>query len=126
MTDATDFTLVRGIPFSRVIRVPNGKTVWPDLGQVEVRSQLRKVASPTSELILNLHDFMTLDYGTDDQANDVIVTWAMTGAEVRAVPSSGHYDVILSDTGPADARASRLLFGQILVETVITSPEGDL
>lgn len=118
---STDFEMHAGIPFARVIRVTDGKNVWGDLDDFEVRCQLRKGKSTTSGLILNLHDYMTVDFGGDD----IVITWTMTGAEVRVFDANGYYDLILSDTGTTDARAIRVLDGQVHVRNTITSAAGD-
>ena len=116
--------ITRGLPYANQWRLPNGKDMWPNLADFEVRSQLRKTKLASSQLITNLHLFMTKSYGIDTQANDIIVRWRMTGAETRALAGDGFFDVILSDPGVTDERGLRIYSDQIKLASLITAPEG--
>lgn len=127
---ATNLTIQAGIPFSRVFRVVDAKDVWPTLGSLEVRCQLRVGTRPSTRLLSNLHDFMDAAYGTGETANDVVVTLSMTGADTAALAdvmptSSGKADLVLSDAGAVDARAVRVPL-TVTVENTTTRLEGDL
>lgn len=106
----TNFTMQAGVPFSRVIRVVDGKNIWATENTYEIRAQLRKTQHEDSELIAELHPFMSRAY----DLNDIVITWTMTGADVRTL-RRGNYDIVLSDVGVTDAKAVRILSGLISV-----------
>lgn len=120
---STDLTITKGLPFSRVIRVTGGKNVWPELDDFEIRSELREKQLPTSQFIMALHVFMTAEYGTGDEADDILIHWEMTGADTRSIPSKGKFDIILSDPGVTDARAIPVVSGSIALAFLTTAPE---
>ncbi len=124
MVVETNFTIIRGLPFRREIRIEGGKNVWSGLSDFEVRAQLRKKKAMDSELICDLHTFMTKAYGVDTQVDDIIITWSMTGSEtLSALTAKGYYDVIVSDSGSTDARAIEALSGVIALDGITTAPE---
>lgn len=122
--EPVEITITRGLPFSRTIRVTGGKNIWPNLVDFEVRSHLRKKKDPTSLLILVLHDYMEKSYGVDTQADDIIITWTMTGAETLEITDKGYFDVLLSDPGADDERGLRAVMGSIKLEDLTTTTEG--
>lgn len=117
--------VTRGLPYAVQWRVTDGKNIWADINDFEVRSQLRKTKLPTSLLIANLHDFMSKEYGVDAQANDIIVKLIMTGAQTRALSMSGFFDVILSDPGVEDVRGLEIYSGKIKLSDTTTEPEDE-
>lgn len=116
----TDFAMQAGIPFARSIRITDGKNVWTNLGDFEVRSQLRTGRSPSYSLIVDLGQYMTKAF----DGNDIVVTWSMTGEDVRDITKNGYYDLIVSDLGVEDSRAILVLAGQIRVANTVTSAAG--
>lgn len=117
----TNLAAPLGLPFARNIRVVGAKNVWPDLEDLEVRSQLRASASSAAALIANFHPFMSWDFDDDD----LVITWSMTGADVRAINRDGFYDVVVSDAGETDARAIVILAGQFTFPETVTTAAGD-
>ena len=117
---ATNFSITRGLPFARSFRITDGKNVWPNLVDFEVRSQMRLTKAPTSAIVANLHDFMTADF----DANDIVITWTMTGAQTYALTGGGYYDILVSDAGATDERAIPISSGKIKVLDTTTKPEG--
>lgn len=117
---ATDLTIQAGEPFSITVRLVNGKTVWTNLSDFEVRSQVRQQRNEAARLLLDLTPFLSAAFST----NDILVTLSLTGAETRLLATTaptGYYDMIVSDVGATDARAIMLIFGSIMVNPVVTS-----
>lgn len=107
--------MTAGLPYSRRFRVQDGKLVWPTLDTFEVRSQIRKRKTPTSELLGALTPFLTPSYDEDD----IVVDLELTGAQTREVVG-GYYDIIISDVGTTDARAIPIASGKVKVGTLVT------
>jgi hypothetical protein len=115
MSDIT-LTVQAGEPFAQQIRIRDGQNVWASLGDFEVRAQVRQYRSTTSDLVVDLTPFLTVSL----DANDILITLSLTGAETRAI-RGGQYDVIVSDIGTTDARAVVLIYGTVEVSPVVTS-----
>lgn len=54
--------------------------------------------------------------------NDIVISLALTGEDTREL-QSGFYDVFISDVGPTDARAIRILHGLFKVTPATTRGE---
>lgn len=113
-----DLTMVQGVPFSRQIHVVGGTAVWPTLASVEARAQVRRGEEVSSPLVVDLTPFLTVRI----DSLDLVVDMSLTGAQTRAIPRSGFYDLILSDVGTVDARALKILSGKLHLETTVTAP----
>jgi len=112
-------SITGGLPYSRRFRLINGTTVWPTLGDFEVRSQMREGQTVTSALLADLRLFMTPSL--DD--TDIIISLSMTGAETRALPKAGFYDIVISDIGTDDAQAVLVVpASPIAVGSLVTAP----
>lgn len=117
MTD-TDLTLRAGVPYARRFRVVGAANVWPTLGDVEVRGQVRARRSHDAALVLDLAPYITPSIEGEDIVGDI----SMTGAETRTMVS-GHYDIVLSDPGDVDARLVPVLQGEFKVlPQLLTAP----
>ncbi len=102
--DAVELDLTAGIPYARRFRLTNGKNVWPELIDFEVRSQIRAGKSDQTELLYNLAQHITASFDGLDIALDL----SLTGQNTRDIPA-GYYDIVLSDPGTADVRAVPLI-----------------
>lgn len=116
----TNFTITKGLPFARVVRVTDGKNVWPQLVDFEVRSHLRAKPNTDSTLIAVLHTYMAVSF----DANDILISWSMTGAQTDSLAAKGSYDIVISDPGGDDARAVLVLEGTITLKTITTARVG--
>lgn len=110
MSSYRSLTMTAGKPFSQKIRVTDGKDVWPNLGDFEVRAQLRAGRTTSDSLIANLHESMSSSF----DANDIVIDWSLTGEDTRSMfglstwPAKrkrGFFNIILSDVGTVDGRA---------------------
>lgn len=111
-----DLELTSGLPYSRVVRVTGGTSIWPTLGDFEVRSQIRSGPSEDSTLLGSLMPYITPSI----DGLDILVTIDMTGAETYNVPT-GYYDIVLSDIGTTDVRAIPVLSGKVKVGSLTTA-----
>lgn len=124
---STDLEIVAGRPFAREIRAVGQAAIWPTVNSVEVRSQARIGPSENYPLIDedgtlgNLHQWMTVSIDGADVVIDMSLTGAQTRALAEKITNNTYYDVWLSDVGPTDARALRLLQGRLLKESSITA-----
>lgn len=118
----TPLTLTSGLPFGKIVLVtlPTGRSWWNALEDFEVRAEVRSQDSPESTLLLDFGPYITV---TMDDADTVRIVFEMSGEQTRGVKKSGFYDVIMSDPGATDARAKKVLKGDLSVDTVITAPE---
>lgn len=118
MSNPTTLALQAGEPYSATITVTNGKLVWATENLFEVRAQVRKYASESAALIVDLTDNLSAVYDGDD----IVITLSLTGAETRALTKkSGYYDVFVSDADVTDARAYKVLHGQLTVTAAVTA-----
>lgn len=120
MSEAVTLPIIAGLPFTRRARLVDGRNIWGALVDFEARAQVRTRREPTATLITDLTPHLVAAYGVDTQANDIIVDLVLTGADTRAM-ESGHYDIVLSDTGTTDARGIELLHGSVTVQTLATA-----
>jgi len=112
------FLITAGKTFTKVVRVVEGKNVWGDLVDFEVRAQLRQGKTTADPLIYNIHDDMTTAFGTDTVenptgSNDILITWVWNGEKTRELfaldwgpraVKKGFCNIILSDVGTTDGR----------------------
>jgi hypothetical protein len=104
---STQLDVRPGLPFSRRVRLTDGKNIWADLDDFEARMHIRVSEDSSSRL---KYDF-TPHLGTSFDNDDILVEWALTGAETSLL-KLGYYDLVISDTGVEDARAIRVLYGK--------------
>lgn len=117
---AYDLEIRSGIPFSKsfVMTLPEGRSWWTEASDFEVLSQVRKKEDVTSDLILDLAQFIQKTLTSPDV---VLIDLVMNGAATRQLVASGFYDVIVSDAGTADARAYRISHGKVKRYSVVTA-----
>jgi hypothetical protein len=113
---STTLTIQAGEPYARRIRVVDGKNIWATLDLFEVRCQVRDGDSEQYPLVSDLSIYFTPSY----DLNDIVIDIAMTGQQTRTV-GPGFYDVFLSDVGAVDARAIRILDGNLVVLPAVTA-----
>lgn len=114
-----NLSIKAGLPYKRRFRLVNGTAVWPALGTFELRSQLRKQATVTSDLILDFAEYMAPTI----EDTDIVITLTMTGAQTRALPTTGYYDIVLSDPGEDDAKAVCVIpASKITTSPLVTAP----
>lgn len=111
-----DLIMTAGLPYSRRIRVTGATSIWSNLADFEVRSQIRVERSASSTLKANLTPFLSAEIEDDD----IVVTLTLSGRDTRVIPS-GFYDMIISDVGSEDVRAISVLSGQIKKRVLITA-----
>lgn len=121
MTDVnvtTDVNLVitAGLPYSRRIRIKDGKNVWTSLDDFEIRSQVRAGPTQRAKLKASLESFFTPSY----DGNDIVLDFSMTGSATSSL-SKGYYDVIISDKGAVDTRGIKVMGGILTVRPLVTS-----
>lgn len=116
MSTATTLSVQAGEPYTLHITLTDGKDTWPSLDDCEVRAQIRRYRSATSDLILDLTPFLTATF----DGNNITVDLALTGGQTRTL-RGGHYDVVISDTGTSDERAIVLVHGTVDVTPIVTS-----
>lgn len=95
-----------GLPFNQVARIVDGKTLWATLDLFDVTLIVREAYDRGSLLLVDLSRFVTATY----DANDIVLTWSMTGADTRTL-TSGYYDMVVSDVGDTDVQAIQVLCG---------------
>lgn len=121
-TDATktgsmvDLMLTAGLPFSRRVRVSGGANIWSTLVDFEVRSQIRREADSTSELLGSLIPYITPSI----DGADIVLDIEMSGSQTRIIPE-GYFDIVISDPGSTDLRAISVLTGRIKLSNLITA-----
>lgn len=117
---AYDLEIRSGIPFSKsfVMTLPEGRSWWTEASDFEVLSQVRKKEDVTSDLILDLAQFIQKTLTSPDV---VLIDLVMNGAATRQLVASGFYDVIVSDAGTVDARAYRISHGKVKRYSVVTA-----
>lgn len=120
MSDPVLLEITAGLPYRRRIRVTNGTSLWANLVDFEVRSQLREGKTISSTLLLDLAQFITKSL----DGADIVLVLAMTGAETRTL-SDGYFDIILSDPGIEDENAIPALTGKVKIGTLITAASDD-
>lgn len=109
-----------GLPFRRRVRLTDGKlTFWDNLSLFEARMQIRVDKDSRSRL---KYDF-TPHLATAFDANDILVSWNLSGAETLEL-KGGYFDLILSDIGTTDETAIPILWGTIDVTPIVTSLVG--
>lgn len=108
--------ITAGLPYARRIRIKDGKNVWPSLDDLEVRSEVRVGVSSTSKLKATLRPFITPSF----DLNDLILDLQMTGNATRSL-LGGYYDIVVSDVGPTDTRAIKVVGGTLTVEKLVTA-----
>lgn len=114
---STELNATAGLPFSKAVRLANGKDIWGALEECEARMQIRVNEDPGSKLKYDFTSHLRLEF----DLNDILIKWDLSGAETRLL-KSGYYDLIISDAGPSDDRAIRLLHGPFVLDSVTTSP----
>ena len=120
MSTPVNFVVTAGLPFSRQVRITNGKSLWATEELFEARMQIRDGEDVSTALRYDFTPHLQKSY----DGEDILVRWDLTGAQTRAL-KSGFYDLIVSDVGPEDAKAlPPLLYGRFKVETLVTSAEG--
>jgi hypothetical protein len=97
-----------GEPFSRVIRLVDGATIWPTVGDFEVRAQVREENTMPSKLIFDLSPHFV----TSVDGVDLVATLVLNGQQTRQL-KDGYYDVFFSDVGGDDSKAVRAFKGTI-------------
>lgn len=124
MTKQVTFTITSGLPFSKVINVtlPSDRTWWTNSSQVQFLMQIREKPKRDSTLILDMSDYMTFSFVSNDLVR-IFIT--MTGEQTRILNKSGYYDIIASDVGITDARAFILFEGYVKQKTLITAKQVD-
>jgi len=105
---ATKLEVARGFPFSKNVRISNGKNVWPTLDLVEAKMLIRKTKSTASDVLKDFTPYLHLDF----DGNDLVVSWSLSGQETLDLVS-GYYELVISDAGPQDTRAIRALYGYL-------------
>lgn len=105
-----------GEPFSRVVRLLNGTSIWATTSDFEVRAQVREEQTMPSKLILDLSPFITKSV----DGVDLIATLTLTGEKTRLL-KNGFFDVFFSDTGATDGKAIRAFKGTIAWTPAYTS-----
>jgi hypothetical protein len=116
MAEPTPLDVQAGIPYSRRIRITNGKNLWANLADFEVRSQVRAGRQITSQLKADLGPFLVASF----DGNDIVIDLTLTGADTRALVG-GNYDILVTDTGATDARGLRVLHGNLTVAPTTTT-----
>lgn len=119
MATPVPLEITGGLPYRRNFRITDGKDIWPALEDFELRGQVRQKDKATAPLVLNLTPYLS---GAFD-ANDIVVTLAMTGQQTRLL-NKGFYDILISDPGVEDARALRVSEGPLVYDQVLTSGAG--
>ena len=115
MAEPYAFRFQAGVPYAQTIRVTGAKATWPTLDAFEVRAQVRSGRTETSPLKDDLARFITASFDDDD----ILLTVSLTGQDTRAF-KDGYYDIFISDPDTVDARAIRVLHGEITVNPAIT------
>lgn len=118
------FHITSGIPFAKTIvaTLPNGRTWWTDVTQFEVLAQIRKADTVDSDIIVDLKQFISVDFDFGTDPDEVTVELVMTGTDTRLVTDSGHYDVVMSDTFAVDGRAIVLIKGPVHRYSLVSGP----
>lgn len=116
MAEPIRFEVTAGLPFSRRVRVVDGKNIWVNLEDFEARMQIRVEENPLSTLKFDFTEYLEKSY----EANDIIIEWHLSGAQTREL-KYGYYDLILSDVGVDDVRAIKILYGYLRVLSTITT-----
>lgn len=116
---STDFKVKAGLPFSRSVRLVDGKNVWPTLDDFEVRMHIRVAESSTSNLVYDFTPHLESVY----EGNDIVISWSLSGSDTRSL-RSGFYDLVISDPGAEDQRAISLAAGKISLSSLVTSGSG--
>ena len=119
-TSGIPFSITAGLPFAKtiVVTLPSGRSWWTNSADFEVRSQIREGQAESTPLILSLSPYLSTVF---DGTDTVTITLTMEGKDTRLVLKNGYYDVIMSDAGVADARASVLLRGSVRVQVLVTA-----
>lgn len=122
MLKNTPITIVSGLPFEIQFQaiLPTGRTWWNSLEDFEVRSDIRETSDYTSDLILDLLQFMTVTF---DDVDTVTIDLVMSGEDTRKLLKAGFFDVILSDVGGTDSRAFRIAKGNVSRQVITTAPK---
>lgn len=115
-TEAVRFDVKVGLPFSRRIRVTDGKNIWADLDDFEARMQIRATDDSSSQLRYDFTPHLVKSF----DVNDIIVEWNLTGEQTREL-QFGYFDLVLSDTGVVDARAIQVIYGYLDLDSIITT-----
>jgi len=110
-----NLNITKGLPYSRRIRVTDGKLTWPTLDELEVKSDVRVSAVSTGTLKGSLAAFITPSF----EGNDLILELRMSGKDTRTF-SGGFYDIVVSDKGTDDIRAIRVLKGRVEMDRLVT------
>jgi hypothetical protein len=105
-----------GLPFSRRVRIVNGKHIWAELEDFEARMHIRVSEDSGSRLKYDFTPHLVTSFDNDD----IIISWYLTGAQTRLL-KIGYYDLIISDPGNTDAKAIQVLHGYLTLHPVITS-----
>jgi hypothetical protein len=120
--------MTAGKPFAQSIRITDANNLWDVLETLEVRAQLRAGKSTNTELIVNLHEYMTWVFDEDD----LVITWVMTGEQTREIYElkwgpfkTGYFNVIVSDTGTVDERAIVVPTITLTISDTTTMADGE-
>lgn len=116
MAEPQTFNVRAGLPFSKRIVITDGVTLWGTVEAFEARMQIRVEPDYLSSL---KYDF-TPHLVKAIEANNIVISWDLTGEETRSV-KSGFFDLLLSDPGEVDTRAVLVLEGRINVRPVVTT-----
>lgn len=109
--------VTRGVPFARTVRITGGTSIWATLDDFEVRAQVRAGRSELDALVADLGPYLSVSL----DGADILIVLALSGAETRALAAGGFYDILLSDVGTTDARALKVLAGQLTVNPTVTA-----
>ncbi|WP_028637708.1 hypothetical protein [Nocardioides sp. URHA0032] len=116
MADPTPLDVQAGVPYSRRIRITDGKNLWANLADFEVRSQVRAGRQITSPLKADLRPFLAASF----DGNDIVIDLTLTGADTRTLVG-GNYDILVTDTGATDALGLRVLHGTLTIAPTTTA-----
>ena len=110
MGTSVPFKIRPGLPFAKTIvaTLPTVRDWWLTDDDFEVLAQIREKPDRTSNLILDLTEFLTVTMPSADVIN---IELSMKGQDTRPLLRSGHYDIFASDDGTQDARGYILLAG---------------
>lgn len=115
-----------GIPWDRQVQITDGKDRWATLGAFEARMQIRDGVSSTSALRYDMTPHLVKAFGTGGTANDIFISWSLSGAETRVLRAAcgdkeRFYDLLVSDPGVTDEEALYVLHGRIRVNSTVTA-----
>lgn len=116
MTKDKPLRVQAGSPYALRVVIANGTSLWTDLSDFDVRSQIRSGEGSQFPLRGDLTPFLTKSF----EGDNIVITLNMTGSQTRVL-KSGYCDMLVSDVGSADDKAIRVRIGIIEVLPIVTS-----